>query len=102
MSNRFKYTFYITTLVFGVVILFQTYLIYDLQQSKTPKTVVNDSIVSKQPEGNLKRIVLAPIPEKMDFCGEPVPLNDPEVFERMEFEWVAAQNRTTANWIILK
>jgi hypothetical protein len=41
------------------------------------------------------------MPSKMDFCGEVVPLSDPEIFERMEFEWISAQNRHTANWIIL-
>lgn len=66
--------------------------------------VTHDTIKVTMPDTSekLRKLVLAPLPAKMDFCGEVVPLNDPEVFERMEFEWIAAQNRTTATWSILK
>jgi membrane-bound lytic murein transglycosylase D len=102
--NKLKYAFYIVTLVLGSVVLVQSYFIYDLYQAKNTKTSGNDTTqtgVTMAPE-NLKTLVLTPVPGKMDFCGEAVPLDDPEVFERMEFEWIAAQHRNTANWIILK
>ncbi len=90
---------------FVTILLLQSYFIYNLYDgkgnTKTSSTdTTNAGVVDDKNE--LRKITLAPLPPKMDFCGEEVPLNDPEVFERMEFEWIAAQNRTTANWIILK
>jgi membrane-bound lytic murein transglycosylase D len=35
---------------------------------------------------NERRVSSPPIPEKLEFCGEPVPLNDFDVYERMDRE----------------
>ena len=103
-QNRFKYIFYITTTLFGIVILFQSYVIYGLYLNYHQPITITDTVKVIIPDtsNEVRRIVLSPLPEKMDFCGEPVPLHDAEVYERMEFEWIAAQNRTTATWSILK
>lgn len=92
------------TAIFGITILLQSYFIYNLYQNNAndvskKDTTKTDSIIQYALP---KKYILAAMPVKMNFCGEEVPLNDPEVYERMEFEWVAAQHRNTANWIILK
>jgi membrane-bound lytic murein transglycosylase D len=102
MNNKFKNVFYIVTIIFGLIILVQSYFIYNLYQNKKNEVTQNDSTVTKNVPETIKNLSLVPVPEKMDFCGESVPLNDPEIFERMEFEWIAAQHRNTANWVILK
>jgi hypothetical protein len=102
MSNKLKNAFYLVTLVFGLIILVQSYFIYNLYQTKKTDVSKSDTTQVKNISGPIKNLVLSPLPASMDFCGEPVPLNDPEVFERMEFEWIAAQHRNTANWVILK
>lgn len=102
MSNKLRNLFYITTVMFAVIILVQSYFIYRLHQNKLSEKDVKDTTLTVAITDPIKSISLSPLPAKMDFCGEPVPLNDPEIYERMEFEWIAAQNRTTANWIILK
>lgn len=103
-QNKLKSLFYIVVIVFGLIIIVQSYFIYGLYNPSNKAVVKNDSTkVNTNLESSTEiKYSLAEIPTKMDFCGEEVPLNDPEVFERMEFEWVAAQHRTTANWIILK
>ncbi len=96
--------FYITAVMFALIILVQSYFIYNLHKGPSSKMNEKDSTTSNVTVQNepIKTLRLSPLPVKMDFCGEQVPLTDPEVYERMEFEWIAAQNRTTANWIILK
>ncbi len=103
-QSKLKYLFYIVTIVFGIIILLQSYFIYNLYQDKKKQVSQKDSVQTNiiDPSVGTARYTLSAIPSKMDFCGETVPLDDAEVFERMEFEWVAAQHRTTANWIILK
>jgi membrane-bound lytic murein transglycosylase D len=103
MENKFKKRLYGFMILFGLIILIQSFFIYRLNNKQPSSGIVRDTVQNNNPPtGGLKRITLAPMPAKMDFCGEAVPLNDAEVLDRMEFEWVAAQNRTTANWIILK
>ena len=100
---KLKTAFLIISIVFGTIILVQSYFIYKLYQAQPVAHVPADSTKTNEPASEkLKSLVLAPMPAKMDFCGEPVPLEDPEVYERMEFEWIAAQHRNTANWVILK
>lgn len=102
--NKFKSLLYIIVILFGLIIIVQSYFIYGLYHPTKKSDVKTDSTktnISDESTTGIK-YSLADIPTKMDFCGEDVPLTDPEVFERMEFEWVAAQHRTTANWIILK
>lgn len=102
-QNKFRTAFYIVTIVFASIIFIQSYFIYDLYKSRATNKPDKDSVVTNSIQTDqLKSLILAPLPTKMDFCGEAVPLNDPEVFERMEFEWIAAQHRNTANWVILK
>lgn len=95
--------FIVVSFFVGAILLLQSYFIYKLyhDSSKSDEVIVVDSSASDKSNQTFK-LTLSPLPDKMDFCGEQVPLNDPEVFERMEFEWVAAQNRVTANWMILK
>lgn len=95
--------FYITTVMFTLIILVQSYFIYNLHNGSSAKKDVKDTTSTNvTAQTDQIKLRLSPLPAKMDFCGEQVPLNDMEIYERMEFEWIAAQNRVTANWIILK
>jgi len=104
MNNKVRTFVYIILGIFGVIIAFQSYYILKLNGTLVKKAPGTDSVkIEVKNEDAVKvRFTLAPMPPKMDFCEEEVPMNDQEVFERMEFEWVSAQNRTTANWMILK
>lgn len=48
--------------------------------------VQNESYTDYFPQGY--KIVTPPIPDNLSFCGEPVPMNDPEVRERIEREFI--------------
>jgi membrane-bound lytic murein transglycosylase D len=104
MEGKFKKRLYLILGFFGLILIIQSCFIFKLYNTKASTIVQADSIpaTNTSNSGGLKKLTLSPMPDKMDFCGEQVPLNDPEIFERMEFEWVAAQNRVTANWMILK
>lgn len=104
MEKGFKKIVVVLIGFLSLVILIQSYFIYNIYAKNTNPAATNDTtqVPITNENASLKKMTLAPMPSKMDFCGEPVPLEDAEIFERMEFEWIAAQNRTTANWIILK
>lgn len=95
--------FVVISFFFGSILILQSYFIYKLYQRplSTGITEQKDSVAANTGSSGFK-LSLTPMPLKMEFCGEAVPLDDPEVYERMEFEWVAAQHRVTANWMILK
>ncbi len=59
------------------VLALLSYIVYDKYTSKP--IIIRELYTAGQP-------FYINIPEKMDFCGEPVPLHDPEVFERFERE----------------
>lgn len=95
--------FIVISFFFGSILILQSFFIYKLYQKKgTSDVSLSVDTFSNTAVTKDYKLELSPLPDKMDFCGESVPLNDPEVYERMEFEWVAAQNRVTANWMILK
>src|SRR5688500_2799873 len=48
------------------------------------------------------QISLPEIPNKLTFCGEPVPLNDPEIKERLEKELIINMNKHASTILILK
>ncbi len=104
MEKRTKSIIFLFLGLIGLVVVMQSYFIWCISNKNTnSSTLADTSKTGTQSEiSSIKKISLAPIPSEMDFCGEKVPLNDIEIYERMEFEWVAAQNRTTANWMILK
>jgi len=104
MEKGFKKLVVIVIGFLAIIVLIQSYFIYSVytNQKLVVASADTNNVTISNDNNSLKKITLAPMPDKMDFCGEAVPLNDAEVFDRMEFEWIAAQNRTTANWIILK
>lgn len=57
-----------------------------LSEIPQPEIVSQSSALSNIP-------LILPIPEKLDFCGEPVPLNDPDVRERFEKELYITAHR---------
>ncbi|TNE70892.1 lytic transglycosylase domain-containing protein [bacterium] len=57
-----------------------------LKEIKQPEIAAQNSALSNIP-------LILPIPEKLDFCGEPVPLDDPDVLERFEKELYITAHR---------
>jgi hypothetical protein len=63
---------------------------------------------SLQPTGEepvavpLQKIAPWPMPDKMSFAGEPVPLNDPDIKERIERELIQNSYKHSATLMILK
>lgn len=104
-QNKLFLPFVIVSILFAVALGIQSYFMVKLHNKvASNKSTVADTTTTKispEPEHEFP-VKLYPLPGEMDFCGEKVPLNDPEVYERMETEWIAAQNRVTANWLILK
>ena len=54
------------------------------QQTETPPLSVNEKMQEKLV--NDYNVYALPLPESLDFAGEPVPLDDPDVRERMDRE----------------
>lgn len=50
------------------------------------QTAENETIEKQKPEKHLPYWPDVPVPKKMEFCGEPVPLEETEIFERMDRE----------------
>ena len=73
MNNVSKYLLF--TLLFGLSI----FLIQAVQEAPT------DAIVERKMINDYN-IYAIPIPEKLDFAGEPMPLNNPDIKERMDRE----------------
>jgi hypothetical protein len=79
--NKFKNTFTITlALIFTALLLF-----YSFQTNSKERDVFNNNEESSPQNYN---IVIPLIPDRLDFCGEPVPLYNFEVYERLEREFV--------------
>ena len=73
MNNVSKYLLF--TLLFGLGV----FLIRAVQEAPT------DAIVERKMINDYN-IYAIPIPEKLDFAGEPMPLNNPDIKERMDRE----------------
>jgi hypothetical protein len=80
-KNKFKNTFTITL----VLIITALLLFYSFQANSNEPNEFNNNQESSPQNYN---IVIPPIPDRLDFCGEPVPLYNFEVYERLEREFV--------------
>ncbi len=80
-KSKLNNTFTITlVLIFAAVLLFYSF--------QTINNSENLSLNIEEPLPESHRIVIPTIPDKLDFCGEPVPLYNFEVYERLEREFV--------------
>lgn len=70
-----------------LVLLFGWLIFIQATQPEPPPVVVDNSERYNYMYHHAKLVGL-PIPEKLDFCGEPVPLHDPDVRERLDRELV--------------
>lgn len=68
----------LVALVISTLVLSVTYLFVQLKRIENRAPIIITE--------NERRISSPPIPEKLEFCGEPVPLNDFDVYERMDRE----------------
>lgn len=63
------------------------------QQLRTPSINEQPMLVGKT--GTIANIpIILPIPDKLDFCGEPVPLDQPDIRERFERELYLTAQRS--------
>ncbi len=69
------------------------FIVYDKKTQKP--VVIRELYAQDQP-------FLVQVPERMDFCGEPVPLHDPEVFERFERELLVNAYMHANTFMIIK
>lgn len=77
-------------MLLGVVFLIST-LVFAVQQSEVPELPVETNDVAKEGEKNVAKeyiITAIDIPEDLNFAGELVPQDDPEIMERIDREFL--------------
>lgn len=86
----------ILSIVVVVLSIFSGYLYIRVNN----KTHLEPTVVKTTDTLSLQKVFS--LPSKMNFCGEEIPLNDPEIYERAEIEWIAQQFRTATNFILIQ
>lgn len=81
MINKYKFSFLITSIVLVMMLL--VFTSFSLIQNNNTEEISDSDTFPQQ-----YKIVTPKIPEEIDFCGEPVPLYNFEVKERLEREFI--------------
>lgn len=86
----------------GIIVLFL--ISSDNKKPDTMVQVIDEKPISLNSGSNaLKQVINSPnIPEKVNFCGEPVPLHDIEVYERLDKELIINAHLHGSTLLILK